>query len=261
MLDAYRTGTASPAEVLDATVARIAAHGDPAVWIGGVDGDAVRDRGDRTCRDAIVGGALDGIPFAVKDNIDVAGLPTTAGCPAFDYAPVSSATAVDRAVTAGGVVVGKTNLDQFATGLVGTRSPYGIPTNPFDSLIVPGGSSSGSGVAVAAGLVPFALGTDTAGSGRIPAALGNIVGLQADARARQHRRRGAGLPFARLRLGVRPDRARRGARARGARCSGRGRHLRPAEVAPPSTSARRGDRHRDRRAQRLDRRVVRRADR
>ncbi len=172
LLDAYRAGDVTHADTIDATLARIEAHRDDAVWIGAIDVDAVRSQ---------VGsleGPLAGIPFAVKDNIDVAGMSTTAGCPAFAYSPPSSATAVDRLVAAGGVAIGKTNLDQFATGLVGTRSPYGTPVNVFDPLVVPGGSSSGSGVAVAAGLVPFALGTDTAGSGRIPAALGNIVGCK-----------------------------------------------------------------------------------
>ena len=118
------------------------------------------------------------MPFAVKDNIDVAGLPTTAACPAFAYTPKADATCVARLRAAGAIPIGKTNLDQFATGLVGVRSPYGVPRNVFDPKLIPGGSSSGSGVAVAAGLVPFALGTDTAGSGRVPAGLGNIVGLK-----------------------------------------------------------------------------------
>jgi allophanate hydrolase len=119
-----------------------------------------------------------GIPFAVKDNIDVAGLPTTAGCPAFAYAPARNAAAVQRLIDAGGIVIGKTNLDQFATGLVGVRTPYPVPRNAIEPAVVPGGSSSGSAVAVARGIVPFALGTDTAGSGRVPAALNNIVGLK-----------------------------------------------------------------------------------
>jgi len=120
----------------------------------------------------------DGLYFAVKDNIDVAGMPTTAGCPSFAYHPTADATVVARLRAAGHVPVAKTNLDQFATGLVGTRSPYGTPRNPFDPLRIPGGSSSGSACAVAAGLVPFALGTDTAGSGRVPAALQNLIGLK-----------------------------------------------------------------------------------
>src|SRR5262245_43464633 len=121
---------------------------------------------------------LSGIPVAVKDNIDVKSMPTTAACPAFAYHPAADATAVARLRQAGAIIIGKTNLDQFATGLVGVRSPYGVPRNMFDPKLIPGGSSSGSGVAAAAGLVPLALGTDTAGSGRVPAALNNIVGLK-----------------------------------------------------------------------------------
>jgi allophanate hydrolase len=119
-----------------------------------------------------------GVPIAVKDNIDVAGMPTTAACPAFTYQPEQSATAVQRLQAAGAIVVGKTNLDQFATGLVGTRSPYGEVANTFDARFVSGGSSSGSASAVARGLVPLALGTDTAGSGRVPAGFNNLVGLK-----------------------------------------------------------------------------------
>ncbi|MHB8663187.1 MAG: allophanate hydrolase [Acidimicrobiales bacterium] len=123
-------------------------------------------------------GRLAGIPFVVKDNIDVAGVPTTAGCPAFAYLPERPAEVVRRLEAAGAIAVAKTNLDQFATGLVGTRSPYGTPRNVFDAARVPGGSSSGSAVAVAAGAVPFSLGTDTAGSGRVPAAANGIVGAK-----------------------------------------------------------------------------------
>ena len=121
---------------------------------------------------------LYGVPFAVKDNIDVAGLPTTAACPAFAHVAAHSATVVRRLMAAGAVLVGKTNLDQFATGLVGTRSPYGEVPNSFDAQYVSGGSSSGSASVVARGLVAFALGTDTAGSGRVPAGLNNLVGLK-----------------------------------------------------------------------------------
>ena len=121
---------------------------------------------------------LAGLTFAVKDNIDVAGLPTTAACPSYSYLPRRHATVVERLVNAGATCVGKTNMDQFATGLVGTRSPYGVPLNPLNPQLVPGGSSSGSAVAVARGLVDFALGTDTAGSGRVPAAHTGIVGLK-----------------------------------------------------------------------------------
>ena len=119
-----------------------------------------------------------GVPFAVKDNIDVAGVPTTGACPAFAYTPRRSAVAVERLCAAGAILVGKTNLDQFATGLVGTRSPYGEVVNTFDPNYVSGGSSSGSASVVARGLVPFALGTDTAGSGRVPAGFNNLVGLK-----------------------------------------------------------------------------------
>jgi allophanate hydrolase len=121
---------------------------------------------------------LFGIPFAVKDNIDVAGVPTTAGCPGYARVPECSAPAVQRLLDAGALFVGKTNLDQFATGLVGTRSPYGACKNPFDARYITGGSSSGSALAVATGAVSFALGTDTAGSGRVPAAFCHLVGLK-----------------------------------------------------------------------------------
>ena len=148
---------------------------------------------------------LYGVPVAIKDNIDVAGLPTTAACPAFAYRPDRDAAAVERLKRAGAIVIGKTNLDQFATGLVGVRSPYGMPRNPFDPNLSPGGSSSGSAVAVAAGLVPLALGTDTAGSGRVPAGLNNIVGLKPSLGLVSECRRRAGLPLARLRVAVCPD--------------------------------------------------------
>lgn len=121
---------------------------------------------------------LYGLPFSVKDNIDVAGLPTTAACPAYSYMPSKSATVVERIEAAGGICIGKTNLDQFATGLNGTRSPYGPCGAAFDSSMVSGGSSSGSGVSVALQQVAFSIGTDTGGSGRIPAGLNNIIGLK-----------------------------------------------------------------------------------
>jgi allophanate hydrolase len=121
---------------------------------------------------------LHGQTFAIKDNIDLAGLPTTAACPEFAYAPAASATVVQRLMDAGAVPVGKTNMDQFATGLVGTRTPHGACSSVFDERYISGGSSSGSAVAVAKGLVSFSLGTDTAGSGRVPAAFNGIVGLK-----------------------------------------------------------------------------------
>ncbi len=124
------------------------------------------------------GAALSGVPYVAKDNIDVLGMPTTAACPEFSYLPETSATVVKLLAEAGAVCFGKTNLDQFATGLVGVRTPYPVPKNPFDENYLPGGSSSGSAVAVAKGLVPFSLGTDTAGSGRVPAAFNELIGLK-----------------------------------------------------------------------------------
>src|SRR5262249_19765032 len=121
---------------------------------------------------------LGGVPFAVKDNFDVAGMATTAGCPSFAYEPERSATVVQRLLDAGAVLIGKTNMDQFATGLVGVRSPYGGCSSVYDSRYISGGSSSGSAVAVAKALCAFSLGTDTAGSGRVPAAFNNLVGLK-----------------------------------------------------------------------------------
>src|SRR6201988_2568658 len=174
-LEAHRA-SASPEDTIAQCYARIRQHNDPAIFI------TLRDEADARAEALAEKGntalPLYGVPFAVKDNIDVAGLPTTAACPAFAYTAKADATCVARLRAAGAIVIGKTNLDQFATGLVGVRSPYGIPRNAFDAKLIPGGSSSGSAVAVAAGLVPFSLGSDTAGSGRVPAALGNIVGLK-----------------------------------------------------------------------------------
>src|SRR5277367_6437692 len=165
-------------DTIEATYARIGAHADPALFI------ALRPKADALAEAAALdaGGAagrsLFGVPFAVKDNIDFAGLPTTAACPAFAYEPARSSFVVERLQAAGAIVVGKTNLDQFATGLVGVRSPYGVPRNALRAELIPGGSSSGSATSVGAGLLPFSLGTDTAGSGRVPAALNGIVGLK-----------------------------------------------------------------------------------
>ena len=147
-----------------------------------------------------------GVPFAVKDNIDVAGMPTTAACAEYAYMPDKDATVVARLQGAGALVVGKTNLDQFATGLVGVRTPYPIPRNAVDRQLVPGGSSSGSAVATARGIVSFALGTDTAGSGRIPAGAQQHRRAEADRRRAFATRRRARLPHAGLCLGFRADR-------------------------------------------------------
>lgn len=178
---AYADGTATPVSVIEDVLARIGERDEDAVWIEKAAAADLRRRAEELAglpAEARARMPLYGIPFAVKDNIDVAGLPTTAGCPAFAYRPERSATVVQRLEAAGAICLGKTNLDQFATGLVGVRSPYGVPANPFDAAYVPGGSSSGSAVAVAAGLCSFALGTDTAGSGRVPASFNNIVGLK-----------------------------------------------------------------------------------
>ena len=178
IVEAHRSGASSPEATVARTYARIRAHGDPAIFI------TLRDEADALAEAAALGAKGDtdlplyGVPVAVKDNIDVAGLPTTAACPAFAYDPGKDATCVARLRRAGAIVIGKTNLDQFATGLVGVRSPYGTPRNLFDPSLIPGGSSAGSAIAVGAGLVPLALGTDTAGSGRVPAGLSNIVGLK-----------------------------------------------------------------------------------
>ena len=175
---AHRAGTLSPAQTVARTYQRIRDHNDPAIFISLRDEkDAIAEAEALTKKDA-AWLPLYGVPFAVKDNIDALGLPTTAACPAFSYMPAHDATAVARLRAAGAIMIGKTNLDQFATGLVGARSPYGIPINPIRADLIPGGSSSGSAVAVSAGLVPLALGTDTAGSGRVPAMLNNIVGLK-----------------------------------------------------------------------------------
>lgn len=174
--DAYAAGT-TPREVMAEMLARLADIGDPGIFIHlAPDADLLASA------DAL--GPFDpdlplwGMPFAIKDNIDVAGMPTTAACPAFAYTPQADAFVVAQLRAAGALPVGKTNLDQFATGLVGMRSPFPPPLNALDPEIVPGGSSSGSGVIVGHGVVPFSLGTDTAGSGRVPAALNGIVGLK-----------------------------------------------------------------------------------
>jgi allophanate hydrolase len=178
ILKAHRSGATTPHATLARSFARIRAHADPAVFITLRDEAEALAEARALTAEGPRGRPLYGVPVAVKDNIDVAGLPTTAACPAFAYTPAHDATVVARLRAAGAIVIGKTNLDQFATGLVGLRSPYGTPRNTLRADLVPGGSSSGSAVAVAAGLVPLALGTDTAGSGRVPAGLNNIVGLK-----------------------------------------------------------------------------------
>ena len=177
LISGHRSGTISITSTIERVFRRLAETADPAIFISLREQEAIMadaralSQGDRSL-------ALYGVPVAVKDNIDVAGLPTTAACPAFSYMPERDAEAVARLKRAGAIIIGKTNLDQFATGLVGMRSPYGMPRNALRPDLVSGGSSSGSAVAVARGIVPLALGTDTAGSGRVPAALNNIVGLK-----------------------------------------------------------------------------------
>ena len=175
-------GTTTALAVMEDTLARLVAYDahQPQLWIARADPAALRAAAAAIDARVAAGERLPlaGVPYAAKDNIDVAGLETTAACPAFAYSPARSATVIERLQAAGAICVGKTNLDQFATGLVGTRSPYGIPRNAYHRDYVSGGSSSGSAVAVAAGLVAFALGTDTAGSGRVPAAFNHLVGLK-----------------------------------------------------------------------------------
>jgi allophanate hydrolase len=167
-----------PIAAAEVSLAADKATADPAIWITRVPDAAILARARELQAEGPMGRKLWGLTVAVKDNIDVAGLPTTAACPGYARYPKVSAASVQHLLDAGALLIGKTNLDQFATGLVGVRSPYGTPRNVFDATRIPGGSSSGSGVAVAAGIVDIALGTDTAGSGRVPAAFGNIVGLK-----------------------------------------------------------------------------------
>ncbi len=175
--EGYRQGRFTPADVVREAWKRIRGKGERPVWIHLVPEEKSIARAEAlgSFREDL---PLYGVPFAIKDNIDLAGVPTTAGCPEYAYTPEESATVVARLVAAGAIPLGKTNLDQFATGLVGTRSPYGACSSVFDDRYISGGSSSGSAVAVAAGLVSFSLGTDTAGSGRVPAAFNAIVGLK-----------------------------------------------------------------------------------
>ncbi len=177
---AYRDRTTRPTEVIEAVLAAASACPTGGIWTHLRDSEDLRSEA-RAIERAHAAGPLPplyGVPFAVKDSIDVAGSPTTLACPDFAYVARTSAPVIDLLRAAGALFVGKTNLDQFATGLVGVRSPYGIPTNPFDPRYVTGGSSSGSAAAVARGQVAFALATDTAGSGRVPAAFNNVVGLK-----------------------------------------------------------------------------------
>jgi allophanate hydrolase len=178
---AYASGTATPAAVVEHLLARIAGRGDDGVWTYKLPADAVLARAhalEALPRDAKAALPLYGLPFTVKDCIDIAGLPTTCACPDYAYTAGRTHLTVQRALDAGAILLGKTNLDQFATGVVGVRSPYGVARNPFDAAYIPGGSSSGAAVSVSAGLCAFAFGSDTGGSGRVPASYNNVIGLK-----------------------------------------------------------------------------------
>jgi allophanate hydrolase len=176
---AYRTGTSTPCTVVSQIYDQIACSGERPVWITLVPREENLHRA-RALEGELQAHAqpLYGIPFAVKDNFDVQGMPTTAACPAYSRVAGRTATVVQRLLDAGAILIGKTNMDQFATGLVGTRTPYGICTSVFNAEFIAGGSSSGSAAATASELVTFALGSDTAGSGRVPAAFNNLVGFK-----------------------------------------------------------------------------------
>ena len=174
LVETHRKGVATPPETIRRCYERIRALGDPGIFI------TLRDEDEAVAEAQGVtnNGDFYGVPVVVKDNIDVAGMPTTAACPVFAYQAGDDAEVVKRLKRAGAIIIGKTNLDQFATGLVGLRTPYPAPRNPLRRDLIPGGSSAGSAVAVATGIVPLAIGTDTAGSGRVPAMFNNIVGLK-----------------------------------------------------------------------------------
>jgi allophanate hydrolase len=178
LLDGYRSGRFTPTEVVEAALRRADLAAQRHVWITRLSRERVLAQARTIEQRSIEECPLYGIPFVLKDNIDLAGVPTTAGCAEYSYVPATSAAVVQKLLDAGAIALGKTNLDQFATGLVGTRSPYGACRNSFDAEFISGGSSSGSAVAVATGLASFSLGTDTAGSGRIPAGFNNIIGLK-----------------------------------------------------------------------------------
>lgn len=175
--EAYRNGDVAPRDTVKEVIERIDTDSSNA-WITIRERDDLLSRARELEDQSIDDKPLYGVPFAVKDNINIVGLPTTAGCPEFTFEPEATAPVVRQLTDAGAILVGKTNMDQFATGLVGTRSPYGPCRNPRNKEYIAGGSSSGSAVAVTTGQVAFALGTDTAGSGRVPPALNGLVGLK-----------------------------------------------------------------------------------
>jgi len=174
----YTNKTLTPREVLLQIRQRIKQHEDNPIWIYTLSETELEPYLERLEQTDPCSLALYGIPFAIKDNIDLKGIPTTAACAEYSYVPEVSAYVVNRLIEAGAIPIGKTNLDQFATGLVGTRSPYGACQNSINPAYISGGSSSGSAVSVALDMAVFSLGTDTAGSGRVPAAFNNLVGLK-----------------------------------------------------------------------------------
>jgi allophanate hydrolase len=178
LLSGYRARRFSPVELIDQLLGERAAQPDRREWIALLPAADLQQRARALAALSPDSLPLYGIPFAIKDNIDLQGVPTTAGCPEFAYTPEVSASVVERLIAAGAIPIGKTSLDQFATGLTGTRSPWGACRNSFDAQFISGGSSSGSAVAVATGQVSFALGSDTAGSVRVPAAFNNLIGLK-----------------------------------------------------------------------------------
>lgn len=176
--DKYKSNELTPEKLIQEIIQRSEADKEMNIWITPPSIELIQPYLDHLKKMDPEKAPLWGIPFAIKDNIDLAGVPTTAGCAEFTYIPVEHATVVKRLIDAGAIPVGKANLDQFATGLVGTRSPYGETKNALKSELISGGSSSGSAVSVARGQVAFALGTDTAGSGRVPAALNRLLGFK-----------------------------------------------------------------------------------
>lgn len=178
LLEGYAKGAFTPQDVIESIDHLIREQENKNAWITRLSLDDIKHYLDALGPFDLTNKPLYGIPFAIKDNIDLAGVPTTAACPGFSYAPEKNAYVVQCLIEAGAIPIGKTNLDQFATGLVGARSPYGAGLNAFNNDFISGGSSSGSAIAVAMGQVSFALGTDTAGSGRVPAAFNNIIGLK-----------------------------------------------------------------------------------
>ncbi len=178
LLAGYRAGDFGVAAVMERALAAAEASAANPVWITRLSREQIMRYVAALERRPAADLALYGIPFVIKDNIDLAGVPTTAACPGFAYTPAQSAPVVQRLIEHGAIPLGKTNMDQFATGLVGTRSPFGACRNSFNPDYISGGSSAGSAVAVALGFASFALGTDTAGSGRVPAAFNNLVGLK-----------------------------------------------------------------------------------